>query len=42
MPKRKPGVTPEQQAEFFRTTVRDLVAADELNPPGLTGRWIGW
>lgn len=32
MPKKKPGMTPEQQSEAFRKVVRELVAAGELNP----------
>jgi polyhydroxyalkanoate synthesis regulator phasin len=32
MPKKKPGMTPEEQSEKFRDTVREMVAAGELNP----------
>jgi polyhydroxyalkanoate synthesis regulator phasin len=32
MPKKKPGMTPEQQSESFRAKVRELVAAGELDP----------
>ena len=33
MPKKKPGgMTPEQQSEKFRETVRELIDAGELNP----------
>lgn len=32
MPKKKPGMTPEQQSERFREKVRELVDAGELNP----------
>lgn len=32
MPKKKPGMTPEQQSELFRKVVRELVDAGELNP----------
>ncbi len=32
MPKKKPGMTPEQQSESFRAKVRELIAAGELNP----------
>ena len=33
MPKKKPGgMTPEQQSEKFRETVRELINAGELNP----------
>jgi len=32
MPKKKPGMTPEEQSEKFRETVREMVDAGELNP----------
>jgi polyhydroxyalkanoate synthesis regulator phasin len=32
MPKKKPGMTPEEQSERFKDTVRELVDAGELNP----------
>jgi len=32
MPKKKPGMTPEEQSEAFRAKVRELIAAGELNP----------
>lgn len=32
MPKKKPGMTPEEQSESFRAKVRELVDAGELNP----------
>jgi hypothetical protein len=32
MPKKKPGMTPEEQSESFRAKVRELIAAGELNP----------
>jgi polyhydroxyalkanoate synthesis regulator phasin len=32
MPKKKPGMTPEEQSQKFRDTVRDMVTAGELNP----------
>jgi hypothetical protein len=32
MPKKKPGMTPEEQKEAFRAKVRDMIAAGELNP----------
>ena len=32
MPKKKPGMTPEQQSEKFREKVRELIDAGELNP----------
>lgn len=32
MPKKKPGMTKEQQSELFRKVVRELEAAGELNP----------
>jgi len=32
MPKKKPGMTPEEQSEKFREAVRELVDAGELNP----------
>ena len=32
MPKKKAGMTPEEQSERFRAAVRDMVAAGELNP----------
>jgi hypothetical protein len=32
MPKKKPGMTPEEQSEKFREAVRELEAAGELNP----------
>lgn len=31
MPKKKPGMTPEQQSDKFRDAVRDLIKAGELN-----------
>ncbi|MGI8705836.1 MAG: hypothetical protein ACR2JJ_08610 [Sphingomicrobium sp.] len=32
MPKKKPGMTPEQQKEAFRAKVREMIDAGELNP----------
>lgn len=32
MPKKKPGMSPEQQSESFRAKVRELIDAGELNP----------
>jgi hypothetical protein len=32
MPKKKPGMTPEEQSEAFRAKVRELIDAGELNP----------
>jgi hypothetical protein len=32
MPKKKAGMTPEEQREAFRAKVREMVAAGELNP----------
>jgi hypothetical protein len=32
MPKKKPGMTPEEQSEAFREKVRDMIAAGDLNP----------
>jgi len=32
MPKKKPGMTPEEQSEKFRETVRELIDDGELNP----------
>lgn len=32
MPKKKPGMTPDQQSESFRAKVRELIDAGELNP----------
>jgi hypothetical protein len=32
MPKKKPGMTPEEQSEKFREAVRELEAAGELDP----------
>jgi polyhydroxyalkanoate synthesis regulator phasin len=32
MPKKQPGMTPEEQSQKFRDTVRELVAAGELDP----------
>lgn len=32
MPKKKPGMTPEQQSEAFREKVRELIDAGELDP----------
>lgn len=32
MPRKKLGMTPEQQSEKFREAVRELVAAGELSP----------
>lgn len=32
MPKKKPGMTPEEQSEKFREKVREMVRAGELNP----------
>lgn len=32
MPKKKPGMTPEEQGEKFREAVRELIDAGELNP----------
>lgn len=32
MPKRKPGMTTEEQSEKFRKTVRELIDAGELSP----------
>lgn len=32
MPKKKPGMSPEEQSEKFRETVREMVDAGELNP----------
>lgn len=32
MPKKKPGMTPEEQIEAFRAKVREMVAAGTLNP----------
>lgn len=32
MPKKKPGMTPEEQSERFRQEAERLIAAGELNP----------
>jgi hypothetical protein len=32
MPKKKPGMTPEEQKKAFKRKVRELIAAGELNP----------
>ena len=32
MPKKKPGMTPEEQSERFRREAERLIAAGELNP----------
>lgn len=32
MPKKKPGMTPEEQSESFRAKVRELIDAGDLNP----------
>jgi hypothetical protein len=32
MPKKKPGMSPEEQSESFRAKVRELIDAGELNP----------
>ncbi len=32
MPKKKPGMTPEEQSEKFREAVSAAVAAGDLNP----------
>jgi hypothetical protein len=32
MPKKKPGMTPEQQSESFKAKVRELIDAGELDP----------
>ena len=32
MPKKKPGMTPEEQSESFRAKVREMIAAGELDP----------
>lgn len=32
MPKKKPGMSPEEQSESFRAKVRDMIAAGELSP----------
>lgn len=32
MPKKKPGMTPEEQSEAFKQKVRELINAGELNP----------
>lgn len=32
MPKKQPGMTPEEQSERFKQAVRDAEAAGELNP----------
>jgi polyhydroxyalkanoate synthesis regulator phasin len=32
MPKKKPGMTPEEQGEKFREKVRELIENGELNP----------
>jgi hypothetical protein len=32
MPKKKPGMTPEEQSEKFKALARELEAAGELNP----------
>lgn len=32
MPKKKPGMSPEEQSEAFKEKVRELIAAGELNP----------
>jgi hypothetical protein len=32
MPKKKAGMTPEEQSEKFREAVRAAIAAGELNP----------
>jgi hypothetical protein len=32
MPKRKPGMSPEEQSESFRAKVREMIDAGELNP----------
>lgn len=32
MPKKNPGMTPEEQSEAFKKAVRERVAAGELNP----------
>jgi hypothetical protein len=32
MPKKKPGMTPEEQSEAFRREAERLIAVGELNP----------
>jgi polyhydroxyalkanoate synthesis regulator phasin len=32
MPKKKPGMTPEEQKEAFRAKVREMIDAGELSP----------
>lgn len=32
MPKKKPGMTPEEQKKAFRAKIREMIAAGELNP----------
>lgn len=32
MPKKKPGMTPEEQSEAFKQKVRELIDAGELSP----------
>lgn len=32
MPKKKPGMSPEEQSEAFRAKVRELINAGELTP----------
>lgn len=32
MPKKKPGMTPEEQSEAFRNAVRERIADGDLNP----------
>jgi hypothetical protein len=37
MPKKKPGMSPEEQSESFRAKVRELIDAGELNPTDADG-----
>ena len=32
MPKKKPGMTPEEQKKAFKAKVRELIAAGKLSP----------
>lgn len=32
MPKKKPGMTPEEKKKVFRAKVREMIAAGEPNP----------
>ena len=32
MPKKQPGMTPEEQSQSFRDTVQRMIDAGELNP----------